>query len=196
MTRPRSILVFIFAVALSVPFGVHAEDMPETAYDESASMPFESIPGVSIAAPKVKRHLPPDRPSKLLFASATKVRTDQLHRRVSSQAVVARPRNHPRCHRVLRMRRIVTKITETHLDAPKENPSIPPTISLVFVPPSVQQLSNNPLPGVFSRKTFVLEVKNTSQGENYEAYEFVHYCRSYLVPGPSGAIDTQCFCEQ
>ena len=65
MTKLRSVLVLLFALVLSVSFAVPAEDVPETAYDESESLPYESTPVVSIAvsetvtkAPAVRAHVP------------------------------------------------------------------------------------------------------------------------------------------
>jgi hypothetical protein len=55
MPRSRSVLVLLVALVLSVSFAVPAEDVPETAYDESEALPYESTPVISIAAPKTVR---------------------------------------------------------------------------------------------------------------------------------------------
>jgi len=47
MPRSRSVLVLLLALVLSVSFAVPAEDDPETPYDESESLPYESSPAVS-----------------------------------------------------------------------------------------------------------------------------------------------------
>lgn len=51
MTLPRPVLVVFVALALSVSFEVPAEDVPETAYDESETLPVESVPTPEIATP-------------------------------------------------------------------------------------------------------------------------------------------------
>ena len=58
MTQSRSVLVLLVALVLSVSFAVPAEDVPETAYDESESLPCERTPVVSIAAPETVREAP------------------------------------------------------------------------------------------------------------------------------------------
>lgn len=58
MTQSRSVLVLLVALILSVSFAVPAEDVPETAYDDSESLPCESTPVVSIAAPKAVGEAP------------------------------------------------------------------------------------------------------------------------------------------
>jgi hypothetical protein len=62
MTQSRSVLVLLVALVLSVSFAVPAEDVPETAYDESESLPFESTPEVSIAMPEAVAEAPVVRP--------------------------------------------------------------------------------------------------------------------------------------
>jgi hypothetical protein len=58
MTQSRSVLVLLVALVLSVSFAVPAEDVPETAYDESESLPCESTPVVSVAAHKTVGEAP------------------------------------------------------------------------------------------------------------------------------------------
>ena len=43
----RSALVLLATFALSVSFAVSAEDLPETSYDESESLPYEMTPPLS-----------------------------------------------------------------------------------------------------------------------------------------------------
>ena len=45
----RCAFVLLATFALSVSFGVPAEDVPETAYDESEALPYEGAPLFSIA---------------------------------------------------------------------------------------------------------------------------------------------------
>ena len=44
MSRPRSTLIFIVLLALGLFVAVPAQDVPETAYDESEGVPYESTP--------------------------------------------------------------------------------------------------------------------------------------------------------
>jgi hypothetical protein len=58
MTQSRSVHVLLVALVLSVSFAVPAEDVPETAYDESGSLPCEITPVVSVAAHKTVGEAP------------------------------------------------------------------------------------------------------------------------------------------
>jgi hypothetical protein len=51
MTQSRSVLVVLVALVLSVSFAVPAEDAPETAYDESETLPIEGVPTLAITTP-------------------------------------------------------------------------------------------------------------------------------------------------
>ena len=53
MRKPCSILFLCVLVGFGVSVAVPAEDMPETAYDESEAVPFVSTPVFSLAVPKV-----------------------------------------------------------------------------------------------------------------------------------------------
>ena len=44
MRKPRSAFVLLLLLGFSVPLAIPAEDAPETAYDESESLPYEVIP--------------------------------------------------------------------------------------------------------------------------------------------------------
>jgi hypothetical protein len=48
MRRPRSILVLCVVLAFGTSLAVPAEDVPETAYDESEALPYEGAPLFSI----------------------------------------------------------------------------------------------------------------------------------------------------
>ena len=77
-TKPRFAIVFLMILTLGLSLGSPAEDLPETGYDESETMPYESTPSTSIVVPPVdaqttekvlsSSHLKPGAPS--LFAAA------------------------------------------------------------------------------------------------------------------------------
>ena len=71
MTQSRSVLVLLVALVLSVSFAVPAEDVLETACEESESLPCGIIPVVFIAAPTAVQDAPASRPgaSRLLRTS-------------------------------------------------------------------------------------------------------------------------------
>ena len=48
MRKPRSVLVLLLLVGLGVSLAVSVEDVPETPYDESETLPYESTPVFSI----------------------------------------------------------------------------------------------------------------------------------------------------
>jgi hypothetical protein len=81
MRRRSSILILCVLLAFGVSLAVPAEDVPETAYDESEALPYEETPLFSIVVPLVaartaKAELSCD--SLLRFNSLTKRRN---HRR-------------------------------------------------------------------------------------------------------------------
>jgi len=51
MRKPRSILVLLVVLGFGLYLAVPAEDVPETAYDESEGLPYESTPLFSIVMP-------------------------------------------------------------------------------------------------------------------------------------------------
>ncbi len=53
MLHLRPLLALLVILILNVSFAVPAEDVPETSYDESQSLPFDRIPVVSIGAGRV-----------------------------------------------------------------------------------------------------------------------------------------------
>jgi hypothetical protein len=84
MTQSRSVLVLLVALVLSMSFAVPAEDVPETAYDESEALPYESTPVISIAAPKnaVETSAVRPRASRLRFGSLKKSDRQKLDLRI------------------------------------------------------------------------------------------------------------------
>lgn len=81
MTPLRSILVVFVALILSVCFALPAEDVPETVYDESESLPCESTPAVSILAAEISVEVPTAVPGAcrmLLVASQEERKAWQL----------------------------------------------------------------------------------------------------------------------
>ncbi len=55
MRKLRSVLVLLAVFALSLSFAVPAEDVQETAYDESEALPYESTPLFSIMLEESER---------------------------------------------------------------------------------------------------------------------------------------------
>jgi hypothetical protein len=51
MRRPGSILLLCVLLGFGVSMVVPAEDVPETAYDESETLPIGSVPTLAIATP-------------------------------------------------------------------------------------------------------------------------------------------------
>jgi len=95
-TRGRVVIVFLMIITLGLSLGLPAEDIPETAYDESEAPPYEAIPVFSIAVPLVAAratqallsclHLSPRALS--LFAHSG-VRHADVHRSADARAVSA-----------------------------------------------------------------------------------------------------------
>jgi len=52
MKAPSSAIVFLVILAISSSLAVLPEDLAETAFDESETMPFESAPGFSLVTPR------------------------------------------------------------------------------------------------------------------------------------------------
>jgi len=52
MRKPRSALVLLLLLVVGVSLSVPAEDVPETPYDESETLPCEGTPLFSIAPPE------------------------------------------------------------------------------------------------------------------------------------------------
>jgi hypothetical protein len=82
MTHSRSVLVLLVALVLSVSFAVPAEDVPETAYDESESPPCESTAVVFIAASETVGEAPAVRAgaSQLLRTSLKRLEAHRSDR--------------------------------------------------------------------------------------------------------------------
>ena len=51
MRKPRCILVLLVVLGFGLYLAIPAEDVPETAYDESEAVPYESTPLFSIVMP-------------------------------------------------------------------------------------------------------------------------------------------------
>ena len=64
-TKPRFAIVFLMFLALGLSMGLPAEDVLETTYDESETVPFEGTPLFSIAAPTAAERTTQDVPSSL-----------------------------------------------------------------------------------------------------------------------------------
>ena len=58
MRRPYSILVLCVLLGFGMPLAVPAEDVPETAYDESEALPYEAIPLFLIVSRSVAARTP------------------------------------------------------------------------------------------------------------------------------------------
>ena len=58
MRRPCFVLIVFVLLGFGVSVVVPAEDVPETAYDESESLPCEGTPVVSITAPNAVTEAP------------------------------------------------------------------------------------------------------------------------------------------
>jgi hypothetical protein len=75
----RSMLILLVGLVLCVSYAVPAEDEPETAYDESESLPCKNTPVVSAAEPQIISEVPTLRPS------AFRLRLDTMRRLIASQ---------------------------------------------------------------------------------------------------------------
>src|SRR5271157_1921054 len=63
--KSRFAIVFLMILALGLPLGFSAEDLPETACDESVSLPYEGTPLFSIEEPPMAARTTQDRLSSL-----------------------------------------------------------------------------------------------------------------------------------
>jgi hypothetical protein len=86
MSRSRPLLVLLTALVLSVYFAVPAEDVPETAYDESESLPYASTAVFSMAVPAAVVPAPVGRPLGPLprLDSLRRLGTQRLDHRAAS----------------------------------------------------------------------------------------------------------------
>ena len=57
MRRPCSILVLCVLLGFGVSLAVPAEDLPETAYDESEALPYEGTPVFSFVVPQASARI-------------------------------------------------------------------------------------------------------------------------------------------
>jgi hypothetical protein len=81
MRRPCSVLVLCVLLGFGVSLAVPAEDVPETAYDESEGLPYEGTPLFSIVVP-------------LVAARATQAGPSSLQPRLGALSLFARARVH------------------------------------------------------------------------------------------------------
>jgi hypothetical protein len=95
-TKPRFAIVVLMVLTLGLSVGFAAEDVPETAYDESETAPYEGTPLFSIATPpvaartteKVPSSLRPELGPSSLFAPA-RVRDDDANRPADTRPSLA-----------------------------------------------------------------------------------------------------------
>lgn len=80
MRKPRSIFVLLVLLGFSVSLAVPAEDLPETAYDESEALPCEGTALFSIEAPKAVGAAPTVANPLYFDAAAASCRTSQRRR--------------------------------------------------------------------------------------------------------------------
>ncbi len=57
MRKPRSVLVFLLLLVFGMCLAVPAEDAPETSYNESETLPYESRPVFSIVKPQASAQI-------------------------------------------------------------------------------------------------------------------------------------------
>jgi hypothetical protein len=57
MNRPFSMFIFLLLLSFSVSQALPAEDVPETAYDESEGLPYEATPLFSIVVPQASARI-------------------------------------------------------------------------------------------------------------------------------------------
>ena len=57
MRRPCFILILFVLLSFGVSLAIPAEDMPETAYDESEALPYEGTPLFSIEVPQASARI-------------------------------------------------------------------------------------------------------------------------------------------
>ena len=79
MRTSRCLLVLLVALAFGLSFAIPAEDMPETAYDESEALPYEATPLFSIVLQESAR-------TQSVLTSASPLHFSPLLRRAEIQA--------------------------------------------------------------------------------------------------------------
>jgi hypothetical protein len=57
MRKPRSVFVLLLLLVFGVSLAIPAEDVPETAYDESEAMPYEGTPLFSMVVPQASARI-------------------------------------------------------------------------------------------------------------------------------------------
>ena len=96
MTKPHPTLVLLMLLFLGFSLAVPAEDLTETAYNESEGQPCESSPPIfnlmpSAAASPMQRHESPTGRQPAISNRVTTTRTDTTggHRSAGAQAALA-----------------------------------------------------------------------------------------------------------
>ena len=96
MRRPCSILVLCVLLGFGVSLAVPAEDVPETSYDESEAVPYESTPVFSIVAPQAAAQIAQSALSSLhhkldapLLHPSARVRHTDAHRFANERSWLA-----------------------------------------------------------------------------------------------------------
>jgi len=85
MRRRCSILVFCVLLGFGMSLAVPAEDVPETAYDESETLPYNGTPLFSIAAPQTSSGIAKaELRCGFLFRSASLMKRCKLRRKNNS----------------------------------------------------------------------------------------------------------------
>jgi hypothetical protein len=90
MRKPRSAFVLLLLLVFGVSLAVPAEDVPETPYDESETLPYEGTPLFSIVVPQAS-----DRMARAKTSCRPQLRFNSLTKRCRR-----RPENNARSHRV------------------------------------------------------------------------------------------------
>ena len=75
MSKLHCILVVLVTLTLCLSFAVPAEDDPETPYDESESLSYESSPAISVAEPEAAAPPPVGQPRVVHLPRACPRRT-------------------------------------------------------------------------------------------------------------------------
>jgi hypothetical protein len=86
MRKLRSVLVLLAVVGLSLSFAIPANDVPETAYDESEPLPYVSTSLFSIPVPNAVVPAPAGRPLVAVFCpgSLRRLGSQRLDHRTDS----------------------------------------------------------------------------------------------------------------
>jgi len=86
--------VFLLAIILGLSLATVPEDAPETAFDESETLPYETTPLFSIVVPQAAAQAPEDRQTRV-SAPAVSPLTELRGRRLQGEKVAVHPDSHP-----------------------------------------------------------------------------------------------------